>query len=345
MMDTSGLDSIVLEVTGSSGIFRHGDGYDEIVEKLDDALDQRDGGLLTETKYLSVLKDIVERYPHFIDGHAHLGYALLDQGKSKLALDACQRGFVLGQRAIPAEFAGVIEWGFLQNRPFLRAAHGVVLCHLQLGQRGKALSLMEKLLQWNPHDNQGIRFLIGPEYLRAGMKAKASRILKKEADHYAPYHYEMGLLHLMEGDTVSAATKLRRGFVANGYIAEMLCGNPNPLELAIWHRSNAKPETAQTYLKYCGDLWRITAGAIPFLRWLHMHPKVLAERAAVLECQEALLWEHNFDRRKKLIDCEEAALSRIDDELSREIVVERTDRHNQSVVPWLYPQKRPRFSA
>ena len=31
---------------------------------------------------------------------------------------------------------------------------------------------MEQLLQWNPNDNQGVRLIIGSEYLRARRSAR-----------------------------------------------------------------------------------------------------------------------------------------------------------------------------
>lgn len=118
---------LTLEIFDDGGVFRYGDGYEQIVEELDDALEQRDGGTLAPAKYVRTLKALVDRHPHFIDGHAHLGYALMEEGKPKLALQACLQGLEVGERAIPAGYAGSIEWGFLENRPFLRAAHGVVL--------------------------------------------------------------------------------------------------------------------------------------------------------------------------------------------------------------------------
>ncbi|MDW5317181.1 hypothetical protein [Rhizobium sp. PL01] len=328
---------IVMETFEDGGIFRHGDHYDEIVDELDDALEQRDAGKIKPAKYLKILKGIVDRHPHFIDGHAHLGNALMEEGKPKLALQACLRGIEAGDNAIPPKFKGTIEWGFLENRPFLRSYHGAVLCQLRLGKRREAIALMEKMLVWNPNDNQGIRFLIGSEYLRAGDTGKAERIFADEDTQYPPYHYERALLRFRSGSAVSAATSLRQGFVANGYIAEMLCGNPDPMPLAIWHGTNmAEPETARDYLEHCGDLWQNTRGAIAFVRWLHMHPKVLIERARVLECQEALLWEHDPVRRRTILDREEAARGRIDDTLSNEIVHDRTDLHGRQVSPWHY---------
>ncbi|MEI8697021.1 MULTISPECIES: hypothetical protein [unclassified Mesorhizobium] len=198
----------------------------------------------------------------------------MEEGKPKLALQARLRGLEVGESAIPSGFTGPIEWGILENRPFLRAAQGSMLCQLRLGQRRKALALMEKILAWNPNDNQGIRHLIGSEYLRAGELEKADRIFADEAAHYPPYHYERALLQLRAGQPVSAATSLRHGFVANGYIAEILCGNPDPMPLAIWHGSNlAAPEIAREYLEHYGGLWQQTPGAIAFARWMHAHRK------------------------------------------------------------------------
>ena len=332
---------ITFEIFEDGGVFSEGHDLYAVISELNALLDQRDDGVITSAKYLKALKAMVERHPQFIDGHAHLGTALLAEGKPRLALQAYLCGLDLGERAIPAGFSGLIQWGFTENRPFLRAAHGAAVCHIRLGKRHEALRLMEQMLAWNPNDNQGVRFLIGSEYLRAGEMAKAERIFSEQAASYPPYYYEQALLHLKAGDHVRAVTSLRQGFVANGYIAEMLSGNPDPAPLAIWHGSNfAEPEIARDYLDQFGDLWRRTSGAIYFLRWAHMHPKVLIERAAILECQVDLLWEHDFDRRGKLIDRMEAALARIDDVLSKEIVQPRQDRRGRPLKPWDYGAAR-----
>lgn len=139
------------------------------------------------------------------------------------------------------------------------------------------------------------------------------------------------------GDRVSAATSLRRGFVDNGYIAEILSGMANPLAIGIWHGSNfERPELACEYASRYDDLWSRTPDAIAFLRWLHTHPKILAERAAILQWKEALLWESDFERRGLILEQEAAALARIDDRLSAELVVDQKDRQGRAVSPWLH---------
>ena len=180
---------------------------------------------------------------------------------------------------------------------------------------------MEQLLRWNPNDNQGVRLSIGSEYLRAGHRAKAGKVLREHADEYPPYRYELGLLHLQKQKWAEAATSLRRGFVDNPYIAEILCGNPDPMPLPIWEGSNWQgTETAKEYVREYGELWRRTADALEFLRWLHMHPRVMAERAAVIECRQELLWENDYNGRGLILDRERAVCSGIESTMSREII-------------------------
>jgi tetratricopeptide (TPR) repeat protein len=330
--------TITLEIHEDGAAFRHPEGYGGIVEEMDDLLERRDTGRIDAGGYLVGLLDFVARHPDFIDGHAHLGLALYRQRKTRRALDACLRGLALGEAAIPPGYRGAIEWGCLENRPFLRAAHGAVFCYLRMRQRRKALALMERMLVWNPEDNQGVRYILGSEYLRVGEADKAIAVFEAECPYYPPYRYELALSFLRRGEHAAAATSLRHGFVENDYIAEILCGMANPLPVAMWHASNlAGPELAEEYVSQYGDLWRLTRGAVAFLRWLHTHPKVMAERASVLEYKEALLWEDDIERRRAILDKEEAAAKGIDGRLSEEIIKDQRDCHGRTVSPWLYP--------
>lgn len=111
----------------------------------------------------------------------------------------------------------------------------------------------------------------------------------------------MALCRMLKRDWVGAATALRRGIAADPYIAEFLSGNPYPLPLAIWHDSDlAEPGTALDYVRQHGGLWQEQCDSIAFTRWLFNHPKVLAERAAVMACKEALLWNMTPRRARNL---------------------------------------------
>ena len=57
-------------------------------------------------------------------------------------------------------FEGVLPWGWIDNRPFLRCMHGFGLCLWRLERFEEAEGVFERMLWLNPSDNQGVRFLI-----------------------------------------------------------------------------------------------------------------------------------------------------------------------------------------
>ncbi|WCP12009.1 hypothetical protein sphantq_00406 [Sphingobium sp. AntQ-1] len=309
--------------------------FHQAEKRLDDVLDQHSAGMLSDPAYIAELKAIITDSPEYIDGHAHLGHALLASGKTRAALSSYEFGIALGETAIPVDFSGTLSWYELDNRPFLRALHGAALAQLRLKKRKAGISLMERMLSLNPDDNQSVRYLLGSEYMRNREPEKASFLLESWAEHYPPCAYDLGLLRFKQNKFVAAATQLRRAFTANFYIAEILCGHPDPAPLSIWHDSNyAMPELARHYAQDYGKLWHDTCDALPFLHWLYHHPKVLLERADVLDCREQLEWEHSVERRQKILYREQEFLAQIDDRISEEIVTLRSARDGRPVYPW-----------
>jgi tetratricopeptide (TPR) repeat protein len=325
------------EVMGRDGLFAPSNEIEEATSLFDALMEQRDAGRLQPAVYVKRLAALVERHPDFIDGHAHLGYAFFDQGRIEDGLAACQGGVAIGDAVIPKSFKGVISWSFLENRPYLRALHVVVLCQMKRGEGASAIAVMERMLRLNPDDNQGIRLLIGSAFLRSGERNKARKALEAEADGYPPCRYDLALLNWIEGDAVKAATELRRGFVENVYIAEILCGNPDPAPLPIWHGINyAEVDFAKDYIADHGPLWRETKGAVPFLRWLFTCSAVLMERGALLACREELTFADDPMQRRASLDRQAELVARIDDASSKALIAPRKDRHGKLIEPWAF---------
>ena len=67
-------------------------------------------------------------------------------------------GIRIGELSLPAGFDGLLVWGLIYNRPFLRCLHGYGLCLWRLGRVAEALATFERILSLNPNDNQGVRF-------------------------------------------------------------------------------------------------------------------------------------------------------------------------------------------
>jgi len=104
-----------------------------------------------------LLMDMLLRDLRCIDAHAHLGNLEFDLSP-KRALVHYEIGIRIGELSLPPSYDGVLLWGRIYNRPFLRCLHGYGLCLWRLGRTSEALMVFERILSLNPNDNQGVRF-------------------------------------------------------------------------------------------------------------------------------------------------------------------------------------------
>jgi tetratricopeptide (TPR) repeat protein len=93
-----------------------------------------------------------------LDAYAHLGNFAFDRPED--AIRYYETGVRIGQLSLPEGFDGLLPWGRIDNRPFLRCLHGYGLCLRQLGRSNQAAAVFERMLWLNPVDNQGVRGLL-----------------------------------------------------------------------------------------------------------------------------------------------------------------------------------------
>ncbi|MCK6532389.1 MAG: tetratricopeptide repeat protein [Polyangiaceae bacterium] len=103
-----------------------------------------------------LLMDVLGTDLRCIDAHAHLGNLEFDRSPER-ALTHYEIGIRIGELSLPPGFDGVLVWGRIYNRPFLRCLHGYGLCLWRLGKYAEAQMVFERILSLNPHDNQGVR--------------------------------------------------------------------------------------------------------------------------------------------------------------------------------------------
>jgi tetratricopeptide (TPR) repeat protein len=113
-----------------------------------------------------ILAQLLEADLRCLDAHAHLGH-LLFQTSPAWAINHYEVGVRIGELSLGANFDGVLAWGLIDNRPFLRCMHGYGLCLWRLQRWEEAEQVFERMLLMNPSDNQGIRFLLPDVRARA----------------------------------------------------------------------------------------------------------------------------------------------------------------------------------
>ncbi len=104
-----------------------------------------------------LLMEAVLEAPSCIDAHVHLGYLAFDANPQQ-ALTHYEIAAQIGELSLGADFDGLLLWGHMNNRPFLRALKGLALCLWRKGDFDQARVIFEQILAFNPPDNQGNRF-------------------------------------------------------------------------------------------------------------------------------------------------------------------------------------------
>ena len=106
-----------------------------------------------------LLADLLAEEPRCLDAYAHLGSFAYDYSAA-LALSHYEAAVAIGERSLPPSFDGVLPWGWIDNRPFMRCLHGYGLCLWRLGRFEEAEAAFTALLWLNPGDNQGAREMV-----------------------------------------------------------------------------------------------------------------------------------------------------------------------------------------
>ena len=105
----------------------------------------------------TLLMQLLDADLRCLDAHAHLGNLVFDP-RPEDAIKHYEMGMRIGELSLGAGFDGVLSWGWIDNRPFLRCMHGYGLCLWRLGKVTEAEAVFERMLWLNPSDNQGERF-------------------------------------------------------------------------------------------------------------------------------------------------------------------------------------------
>ena len=137
-------------------------GYDPMDYELDPiglAVDHNDSGDRKAAR--KILMGLCRADLRCIDAHAHLGN-LVFEVSPEIAIRHYAVGMAIGEMSLPADFDGVLEWGCIDNRPYLRCLHSYGLCLWRLGRFKQAEGVFVRMLALNPDDNRGVRFLLDP---------------------------------------------------------------------------------------------------------------------------------------------------------------------------------------
>ena len=142
-------------------------------------------------------------------------------------LDHYRRGLQAAERKLGSTFFAENVghfWGISETRPYMRARFGLAESLAAAGRGDEGIAHYQELLRLNPHDNQGVRYVLLPKLLAAGRDVEAARLLKESDEESANWVYARALLAFRLGGRSAAADReLRDAVRINPHVPELLC--------------------------------------------------------------------------------------------------------------------------
>jgi tetratricopeptide (TPR) repeat protein len=186
------------------------------------------------------------------------------------ALQLYQSGIQAGERALGEDYFEKNKgyfWGLLETRPYMRALEGAARCQWILGNKDASLRSYQKLLELNPHDNQGIRYVLADLYQGYRDDKELKQLLRQyENDWTAVWLYTRALLaYKKSGESKEANQILSDAMGQNPFVPDYLTGNKRvPVRIPGtigWGDESEAVSYASDHLNY----WREVPGAIDWL--------------------------------------------------------------------------------
>ena len=245
----------------------------QIGEDVHDRLDEGIEWLDDQPKLAaSIFRKLIDDYPEHLDAYHHLALALDVMGKDAEAFEVRERAVKTALEVFPPHFSmeqDRLQWGFLENRPFLRLYQSFGWQLMKRGQVEEALAVSENILVMNPNDNQGVRSLVvGCHFALHEPAGVLSLCRQYPNDMMEHVLYGKALALFQLGRLKPAGKALRAAFQCFPLIALELLKNRHqkPKGANARYIALGSPQQAYLYWKEQGRYWTETPGTVDFLR-------------------------------------------------------------------------------
>jgi len=220
------------------------------------------------------LRKFLQKHPNHIDALHHYAACLLDEGNDLEALAFSQTAVATGFRAFPKQFVigkDRLSTGFVQNRPFLRALHGLMLAQRKNGLLEDAVTTGQMCLALDHEDRMGARLSLACYLVESGRDKTFLELLDNPA-----YEGTFGLVGFLRP---LALIRLGREEESRGILRDWLQVSPDiaryilhpklPQPAELRHssvESNQGENRSWMIAREFGQLWRKNRKAIKLLR-------------------------------------------------------------------------------
>jgi tetratricopeptide (TPR) repeat protein len=219
------------------------------------------------SKAKKLIKKALELNPNNADAYNYLASIEKDIDK---AIKQYEKAIKAGEKTLGEKFFKEEKgyfWGMIETRPYMRAKAGLADCLYAKNEFDKAIEIYTEMLDLNPNDNQGVRYLLSTLYLRTN-DFKNFHNLNKRYDEYgnAVSNFNIALSQFKQEKQSEISNKLlTEAHNKNNFVIDLLLGNKKmpkkqPDYIGIGDNNEA---VAYVYGNY--QLWEETQGAFEWI--------------------------------------------------------------------------------
>ncbi|MDZ4700383.1 MAG: tetratricopeptide repeat protein [Rhodothermales bacterium] len=232
---------------------------------------------------------------HLTVAHNGLGRIALEENNLDESEAYLRKSIEITRESISSLSPAAFDVGDeLQLSIYLEAVQGLGTIYMESGRFREAAAEFEEIHRFDPDENEGLTFLLGPIYHVLGDRDLAGHWYG-EVDDYL----EVGLVepHVLlsfgqfeweSGRLERALEVWRLCFFGNIYLAPMLLGLPLP-EGPLWLTHPFEgPDYAEDNVQLWGDLWRRNPSMAHLLRRLWFDTDIAADRERWLQLGQTL---------------------------------------------------------
>ena len=215
-----------------------------------------------------LVKQALELDPDNADAYNYLASIETDVDK---ALAFYKKAIEVGERSLGLEFMKHNKghfWGLIETRPYMRAKAGLSECLFAKNRINAAIDIYREMLELNPNDNQGVRYLLSTVLLgKKDLSDYESFIKNYEEEDCALWHYNNALYHFKkQGKSTKSDKALLKAYNFNHHVMDYMLGLKVIPDEPPHYIGRGDENEAIAYIFDAIHTWGKTDGA---LDWMH----------------------------------------------------------------------------
>jgi len=219
------------------------------------------------SKAKKIIIQALELDPDNADAYNYLASIEKDIDK---AIKLYEKAIKAGEKTLGKKFFKEEKgyfWGMLETRPYMRAKSGLADCLYAKNEIDKAIEIYEEMLELNPNDNQGIRYLLSTLLLGKDDLTKFELFIKNnEEEDCAVWNYNNALYSFKKiGRKAKTDKVLLNAYKSNEFVSDYLLGIKKMPNEQPQYIGRGDENEAIAYVFDTWKIWNNTEGAFDWL--------------------------------------------------------------------------------